>query len=316
MPSSRSVWSGYIRFGLVTFPVKAYTAASSGGGGVRLNQLHAKCNSRINYTKTCPQHGAVPANEIVSGYEFEKDQYVVIDPEEIEKIRPKSEKDIAVAAFIEPDTIDASQFSGKSYYLLPDGPPAQRPYALLMRAMKDQKRYAFAKIVMGGHDQIVVLRPMGKVLMMSWLSYASEMKDIAEFERDVADVEVDPKELKLAKTLTDALAEDDFDISQYKDTYVEQLNKLIEAKVQGKEVVVPPDEPAPRIINLMEALQKSVSAAQKRGAKPAKVVAASPAAKAAQGASGRVRSAVGATAQRGYAVLTLNGVAADEVCDR
>ena len=100
MPSSRSVWSGYIRFGLVSFPVKAYTAASSGGGGIQLNQLHAECHSRIQYKKTCPQHGEIPSDQIVSGYQFAKDQYVVIDPDEIEKLRPKSEKDIAVMAFL------------------------------------------------------------------------------------------------------------------------------------------------------------------------------------------------------------------------
>ena len=279
---ARSVWSGFIRFSLVSVPVKAYTASSSSGGAVALNQLHKDCNSRIQYKKTCAVHGEVPSDQIVSGYQFAKDQYVVIDTEEIEKLRPKSEKDIAINAFVKPDAIDPAQFSGKSYYLLPDGPVAQRAYNLLTRAMREQKRYAFAQVVIFGKEQIVLLRPRGKVLMMSMLCYPAEMKGITEFEADVADVEVSPDELKLAKTVTDALATDDLDLAQYKDNYAERLNKLIEARVQGKEIVAPPEEPAPRIINLMEALQQSVAEAQKRATKPPKQVAPSPAAKAAQ----------------------------------
>src|SRR5688572_32545593 len=130
MPASRAVWSGFIRFSLVSMPVKAYTAAVSGGGGApALNQLHRDCNSRINYKKVCPVHGELSSDQIVSGYQFAKDQYVIIDTEELDKLRPKSEKDIAIAAFIKPDVVDPVQFSGKSYYLLPDGQVAQRPYA-------------------------------------------------------------------------------------------------------------------------------------------------------------------------------------------
>jgi DNA end-binding protein Ku len=282
MPSSRSVWSGFIRFSLVYVPVKAYTATSSSGGAVALNQLHRDCNSRIQYKKTCPVHGEVPTDQIVSGYQFAKDQYVVIDPEEVEKLRPKSEKDIAINAFIKPDAVDAAQFSGKSYYLLPDGPVAQRAYNLLTRAMREQKRYAFAQVVMFGKEQIILLRPKGKLLMMSMLAYAGEMKDITEFEGDVAEVEVTANEFKLAKTLTEALATDAFDLSQYKDNYADRLRQLIEAKVQGKEVVAPPEQPAPRISNLMDALQQSLAEAQKKAKKPPKQVAPSPAAKAAQ----------------------------------
>jgi DNA end-binding protein Ku len=281
MPRSRSVWSGFIQFGLVSVPVKAYTAAASGGGSgaVSLNQLHAECNSRIQYKKTCPIHGEVTSDQIVSGYQFAKDQYVVIDPDEVEKLRVKSEKDIAVKAFVKPDAIDASQYSGKSYYLLPDNAVAQRPYALLVRAMKEQKRYAFAQVVMSGKRQIVLLRPLGKLLMMSFLSYAEDLKDTKEFEDEVQDVELSPDEMKMAKLLTDAMAEDRFDVAQFKDDYAEQMRKLVEAKVAGQEVVAPPEEPAPRIINLVEALKQSIAESQKK--KPPKLVAPSPAAKAA-----------------------------------
>jgi DNA end-binding protein Ku len=292
--ASRAVWSGFIQFSLVSVPVKAYTAAVSGGGGApSLNQLHKECNSRIQYKKTCPIHGEVPNDQIVSGYQFADGQYVVIDPEEIQKLRPKAAKNISIAAFVKADAIDPSLFSGRSYYLLPDGPVAQRPYALLVRAMTEQKRQAFAQVVMSGRDKIMLVRPVGKLLMMSEITYASDMKPRSEFEGDVADVEVTANELKLAKTLTDALAEDDFDLTAYKDSYAEQLNKLIELKVEGKEVVAPPDEPAPQITNLMDALQKSLAEAKAKrtsgGGKPAKLVAPSTAGKPAAAAQGRKR---------------------------
>jgi DNA end-binding protein Ku len=280
MPGSRSVWSGFIQFGLVSVPVKAYTAAASGGGGVTLNQLHAECHSRIQYKKTCPVHGEVANDQIVSGYQFAKDQYVVIDPDEVERLRVKSEKDIAVKAFVKPDAIDPSQYSGKSYYLLPDGPVAQRPYALLVRGMKEQKRHAFAQVVMSGKRQIVLLRPVGKLLMMSFLSYAQDFKDRREFEDDVQEVELSADEMKLTKMLTDAMADDRFDVGAYTDDYAEQMRKLVEAKVAGREVVEPPEEPAPRIINLVEALKRSIAESQQKK-KPPKLVAPSPAAKAA-----------------------------------
>ena len=278
MPTSRAVWSGFIRFSLVSMPVKAYTATASGGGGApTLNQLHKECNSRINYKKVCPVHGELSADQIVSGYQFAKDQYVIIDTEELNKLRPKSEKDIAIAAFIKRDVIDPSQFSGKSYYLLPDGQIAQRPYALLMRAMVEQKRNAFAQVVFSGREQIVLLRPMGKVLMMSILDYAADRKPRSEFEGDVADVDVSKDELKLALTLTEALADDEFDLEAYPDVYATRLTQLVESKVKGDEVVAPPDQPEARSINLMEALQQSLDAAKKKK-KPGRVVAPSPAA--------------------------------------
>ncbi len=279
MAASRAVWSGYVRFSLVSIPVKAYTAhASGGGGGVTLNQLHAECNSRIRYVKTCPVHGELKADEIVSGYQFAADQYVVVDTAELEKLRPSREKDVAIDAFVDAGAIDAARFAGKSYYLLPDDRVGGQPYALLLRAMREQKRVGIAQVVMFGREQLVVLRPVGKLLMLSMLSYAADMKDVAEFERDAPDAQqVSPEELKLAKSLTDALTDDEFDLAKYKDEYADRLNKLVEAKVKGQEVVAPPDEPAPRVINLMEALKKSIAESQRK--KPAKQVAPSPAAK-------------------------------------
>src|SRR5690242_2591822 len=131
----RSTWKGYLKVSLVSVPVKAYSASTSGGGEVRLNQLHEECHSRIQYKKTCPIHGEVPNDQIVSAYEYSKGQYVVIDPEEVDKLRTPDEKAVNIDAFIPPDSVDPTYFSGQSYYLVPDGPVGQKPYALLLEGM-------------------------------------------------------------------------------------------------------------------------------------------------------------------------------------
>jgi len=272
--ASRSVWKGFIRFSLVSVPVKAYTATAS-GGGISLNQLHKGCGSRINYKKTCPIHGEVKADEIVSGYEYADNQYVIINPDELEKLRTPKDRAIDINAFIPQDAIDPAYYSGKTYYLVPDGPIGLKPYALLHRTMIDQKRFAFAQVVFTGKEQIVLLRTIGGLIAMTPLSYASEVKAPAEFEPEVPKVEVSPEELKLAKSLTDAMTTDDFDMAAHKDLYSERLHKLIEAKIAGQDVVAAPAEESPQVINLMEALQKSVAAAAQKSGKPAKLVASS-----------------------------------------
>src|SRR5688572_4112881 len=156
--ASRTVWKGFVQFSLVAVPVKAYTATASGGGRISLNQLHKDCHSRIQYKKSCPVHGDVPADQIVSGYEFAEDQYVVIEPDEIEKIRSAKEKSINIDGFIDADSVDPAYFSGKTWYLTPDGPIAQKPYALLRKVMSDSNRVAFAKVVVSGRSQLVMLR--------------------------------------------------------------------------------------------------------------------------------------------------------------
>jgi DNA end-binding protein Ku len=275
--ASRSVWTGFIRFSLVAVPVKAYTAAASGGGDISLNQLHKECHSRINYKKTCPIHGEVKNEDIVSGYEFDKGQYVVIDPDEIDKMRTPADKAINVAAFVSPDTFDVSYFSGKHYYLLPDGPVGGKTYALLHKAMVETDKFAFAQVIFSGKEQVVLVRPVGNVLAMSMLSYQQEMKDRAEFEGEAPKAEVPAAEIGVAKSLIETMTDEDFDFSKYRNTYNDKLTQLIEAKMAGKEIVAPASAgDVPQVLNLMEALQKSLAAAKKTaGGKPPKLTAPS-----------------------------------------
>jgi DNA end-binding protein Ku len=279
--AARSSWKGFLKLSLVSVPVKAYTATSSGGGEVRLNQLHGECHSRINYKKTCPIHGEVPNDQIVSGYEYSKGQYVVIDPEDIEKLRSADEKAINIDVFVPDDALDPAQFSGKSYYLVPDGPVGQKPYALLAQGMAELKRNAVARVVMHGRSQLVMIRPMDGVLNMSILNYDSQVTKPAAFEEEVTKPQLEGEELKLAKTLIEASTPKDFDLSQYKDDYTDKLTELINKKVAGEEVVAPPVHEQAQIINLMDALKGSLEKVQKgqpeaeAAAKPPKKMAPS-----------------------------------------
>lgn len=269
--ASRTIWKGFIQFSLVSVPVKAYTATASGyAGRVALNQLHKDCNSRIQYKKTCPVHGDVPGDQIVSGYEFRENQYVVIEADELDKIRSPKERAINIDGFVDADAVDPAYLTGKTWYLVPDGPIGQKPYGLLRKAMVESKRNAFARVVVGGKQNLIMLRPMGDGLIAgSMLSYDAEVKSPEEFEKEVVPTEASPGEVQLAKSLIDQLAVRDFDLSAYKDDYAEKLNQLIEAKVSGKQVVEAPAEEPAQVINLMEALQKSLEQS-KRAAVAAK----------------------------------------------
>jgi len=278
--AARSSWKGFLKLSLVSVPVKAYTATASGGGEVRLNQLHAECHSRINYKKSCPVHGEVSGEQIVSGYEYSKGQYVVIDTDELDKLRTEDDKAINIDTFVAPDELDPVFSSGKTYYLVPDGPVAQKPYAVLQRAMVELGRYAVARVVMHGKEQVVWLRPMDNLLSMTILNYDHEVTKPAAFDEELIKPAIEADELKLAKTLIEASTSKKLDFARYKDLYTQKLTQLIEAKVAGKEIVAAPVHEQAHIINLMDALRQSVAQVQKSApaaaaAKPPKKMAAS-----------------------------------------
>jgi DNA end-binding protein Ku len=278
--AARSSWKGFLKLSLVSVPVKAFTATASSSNEIHLNQLHAECNSRINYKKTCPVHGDVPSDQIVSGYEYAKGQYVLIDTDELDKLRTENEKALNIDAFIPANSLDPIYSTGKTYYLVPDGPVGQKPYALLRDAMVELKRQAIGTVVMSGKEQIVLLRPMDNLLAMTMLSYEHQVTKPSSFNDELIKPAIEPEELKLAKTLIDASTPKKLDFAKYRDVYTEKLTKLIEAKVAGQEIVAPPIHEEAQVINLMDALRKSVAQAQgvaSKGAagKPPKKMAAS-----------------------------------------
>ena len=265
----RSSWKGFIKLSLVSIPVKGYTALTSSGGHIRLNQLHETCNSRIKYQKVCPIHGEVPRDEIVMGYEYAKDEYAVIDLAELDKLRSESDRSINLDQFIRPDQLDPLHYSGKSYFLAPDGPAGQKPYALLCRAMTDENLYGIAQVMLSGKEYLVVLRPIENLLTISVLYYDAEVKKPESFSDEVTEGEVSSEELALAKMLIQATTANNFDLAAYKDLFTERLTQLIEAKVQGQEIVAAPREEGPAVINLIEALKASVQRAKQDSGKPA-----------------------------------------------
>jgi DNA end-binding protein Ku len=271
-----SSWKGYLKISLVSVPVKAYTASSS-GAKVSLNQLHAGCNSRINYKKTCPIHGEVPAAEIVSGYEYTKGQYVVIDTDELEKLRTEKDRSLDITKFVPSDTVDSLYHSGKNYYLLPDGPVGQKPYQLIHDVMKKQNVDAVARIVISKKEELVVVRAIDRLLVMTVLNYAAEVKEPQSFFDELVESSGTKDEVQLTTQLIDALTTSEFDLNEYKDVYTEKLTQLIETKVQGKELVAVAGGDEPQVINLMDAITQSMKQIKVPGAaeKPPRKVAAS-----------------------------------------
>jgi DNA end-binding protein Ku len=269
---ARSSWKGHIRLSLVSIPVKAFTASAS-GKEIRLNQLHDECKSRIRYLKSCPQHGEVSGDEIVKGYEFAKDQYVIVDEDELDELRTENDRAINIDAFVEPDQVELLYLSGKTYFLAPDGPIGQKPYGLLLEAMKSEKVISVAQVVLHGREQLVVLRPLGRLICMEVLYFKDQVKSPADFEEEVDETDFTKDELDLTKKLIAATKADEFEISKYENVYYTKLKELIEAKIEGKEIVAPPDEQPERVINLMDALRASVARAQ--DAAPVKKVAKS-----------------------------------------
>jgi DNA end-binding protein Ku len=268
--AARSSWKGYLKLSLVAIPVKAYNATSE-SSGIQLNQLHQECHSRIRYKKTCPIHGEVSNDEIVSGYEYSKDQYVVVDPAELEKLRPEGDKSIEIDRFFPADRLDTIYNAGRAYYLVPDGPVGQKPYALLRDAMNSEQCHAVAQVVISSREQLVRIRTLGKLITMTVLNHAADVKLPEAFQDEVIEPSASKKELELTRQLIHALSSDEIDIGDYHDTYTERLTQLIQARVDGKELVTPPMSAEPQVINLMEALKASVEqAAKSRPATPEK----------------------------------------------
>ncbi|MFT4514328.1 MAG: DNA end-binding protein Ku [Planctomycetota bacterium] len=262
---SRTSWKGYLKLSLVSVPVKAFTCNDS-SSEVRLNQLHKDCNSRVKYQKVCPEHGELKSDGIVSGYEHQKDQYVVVEPDDLNKLRTNSERSVGIDGFIPVDAIDSRFYAGKAHYLMPDGIAGERPYQLLRDGMQKNEVCAIAQVVMSGREQLVVVRAIDRMLVMFGLHYPAKVRKIEDYQDGIEEIEFKPEEIALTDTLIGASKIAEFDFSTYTDTYVQKLKKLIEMKVAGEEIVQAPDHEEPKILNLMDALKKSVAEAQTKQA--------------------------------------------------
>jgi DNA end-binding protein Ku len=242
---------------LVTIPVRAYSARSD-EQPIQFNQLHAECKSRIRIKKTCPIHGEVSADEIVLGYEFSKGRYVVVDPDEVDKLRTPDDQALKIDTFIEPGAVDPIYLTDRSFYLVPDAPVGEKAYAVLRHGMLAEGRHAIAQVVLHGREQTVLLRPVDQVIVVTVLTLENRLTKPAAFEGEIQESPVARDELDLTEKLIGALTAKKFDFSRYRDLYTERLHQLIEAKIAGQEIVAPPIEEQVPIINLMDALRQSV----------------------------------------------------------
>jgi DNA end-binding protein Ku len=260
----RAMWTGTIGFGMVTVPVKLYSAVDR--KTVRFHQLSGKSGVRVAQKRVDPSTGEeVPYAELVKGYELAPDRYVVIEPNELETLEPKKTKTIEIEEFVDLSQIDPVYYD-HPYYLAP-GQGGAKPYRLLLEAMRETGKVAIARVVIRSKEQLVAVRPMGDVLGMATMLFADEVLSPERLDEvaDAAEVKTTKRELDIAKQLVDSLA-GDFKPDAFQDTYREQVLELIERKAQGKAIAVQPtpEEVAAPAPDLMSALKASLDAVRAR----------------------------------------------------
>ena len=246
-----------ITFGMVAIPIAMYTATQD--NDIHFNQLHAEDNSRIRYKKTCAHCGKeITSNEIVKGYQYDKDKYVVITDEEIEKIKTEKDKSIQILHFAELNQI-SPVYHEKTYQAVPE-PGGEKAFELLRSALMAEQKIAIGKTVMGTKDTLMAIIPREEGILISTMFFADEVKEI---QKQYTKPEVSKQELDMAKLLINSM-DTPFDPSKYKDEYQVKLRELIEAKISGREVVAAEPESAGKVIDLMEALKASVEKAKNK----------------------------------------------------
>ncbi len=265
-PRGRATWSGLLKFSLVAVPVKAHPAAVT-SAEIHFNQIHANCGQRIRYEKHCAIHGKVEAGGIVSGYEYVPGQYVIVDDAELEQLRPERDRALALECFLDPYLVDPALFSGRTLYLLPDGPAAHHPYAVLVETLLERHKWAVARVVLSGRRNLTLVRPAGRILAMHVLHFPAQLRPSTTLETELRPDAVSEAEQQLAGQLIEAGTQQPVDWSTYRDDTAEQLAALIEAKVQGRPLEPPKQEEAP-VLRLLDALKQSVAEAVKRRPTP------------------------------------------------
>jgi len=266
--AARPTWKGFLKVSLVNIPVRVFPATDS-AATISFNQLHRECRTRIQQKRWCPTcDREVPLSDIVKGYEFEKGRYVVMDEEDLAKVRPESTRIINLVQFTEVDEIDPV-YVERPYYLAPDGPMAKEAFAVIREGMKGKA--GIGKLALYGREYLVAVEPRAKGLIMFTLRTAREIRSMdAIDELEGVPDKVKADEIKLAKQVIDTFKAP-LDLREYRDEYQEELRKVIDKKIAGEEIVEPEQEAAPtKVVDLMDALRKSldrVSSGKKTAAK-------------------------------------------------
>jgi DNA end-binding protein Ku len=272
----RPTWKGFLKISLVNIPIRVFPATES-GATISFNQLHAECQTRIHQKKWCAHcNREVTNSEIVKGYEFEKGRYVVLSEEDFDKVRPESTSVIDLVQFADESAIDPI-YVDRAYYLAPDGAVASDAFAVMREGMKG--KVGIGKLALYGREYLVAVRPQQRGIVMYTLHHAAEIRSIDVVEElNAVSMKVKPEEVKLARQIIGSF-EGPLNLSDYKDEYREGLQRIIEAKIAGEEIVAPAVETPARVVNLMEALKKSLDTVSRAKKRPAKAVIAKPAAK-------------------------------------
>jgi Ku protein len=268
MPA-RPTWKGYLKISLVNIPIKVFPATDA-GATLSFNQLHGECQTRIQQKRWCPKcEREVPNTDIVKGFEFEKGRYVVVDEEDIDKVRVDSTRVINLEKFTDDTAIDPIYLE-RPYYLAPDGPVAREAFAVIREGMKGKA--GIGKVALYGREYLVKVQPREKGLVMYTLRHANEIRSMDAID-ELSDMpaKVKPEEVKLAHQVMGTF-EGTVDLQEYRDDYQVGLREIIDAKIEGREIVAPEVEAPPKVVNLMEALRKSLDAVSARKKTPAKAV--------------------------------------------
>jgi len=271
--AARPTWKGYLKISLVNIPVRVFPATDS-AATISFNQLHRECQTRIQQKRWCPHcEVEVPNSDLVKGYEFEKGRYVVMDEDDLAKVRTESTRVINLVRFTEAAAIDPIYFE-RPYYLAPDGAVAAEAFAVMREGM--QGKAGVGKVALYGREYLVAIQPRGKGLVMYTLRRAREIRSMDAIDElgGVTD-KVKADEMKLARQVIQNF-EGELDMQEYRDEYQEELKRIIDAKIAGEEIVEKEEEAPPKVVNLMEALRKSLDRVSAEKKKTAKVAMAKP----------------------------------------
>jgi len=258
-----STWKGFITFGLLSIPIRLYAAART--SRMQLHQLHSVCNTRLRQPLFCPTcNKIVDRSEVVKGYEYEDGKYVLIDPAEIKKIAPQSARSMEILAFVKESEIDPLFFDS-SFFAVPEE-EGRKAYQLLLKTLESKQRVGIAKVAMHQREYTVFIRPYDHGLTLHTMYFANEVREAPGYGK-TEDIKLKPQEIKLAEQLVENLSEE-FNLKKYHDEFQDRLKELIESKQKGREVAPAPQPHRAPVIDMMEALKKSLDASSAPHKKP------------------------------------------------
>ena len=255
----RSIWKGHIRFSLVTIPIRIYSAIEP-SETIRFNQVHRSCNGPVGYDKRCKKcHQILTTQDIVKGYQYEPDRYVILEPDDLAKVRLPSTRVIDIEGFIDASEMDPMLYESP-YFIGPDGAVAAKTYALFREALKESGKIGIGKVVLRDREDMVALSPHDGCLILYRLRYPNEVRSTEDVPEVEAGAAVNDEQLKLARSLLDSMTKPMGEI-ELRDSYAEAVREIIDAKIRGQEVVAVGEEPRP-VVDIMKALKQSIEQAK------------------------------------------------------